>query len=68
MATLLKRIMRQFLDLATRMAWLAERALSYEQNSDIRIILMDYFPAQQQGAGGPDRLQLDLAVAGGAAP
>jgi hypothetical protein len=62
MATLLKRVMRQFLDLATRMGWLAERALSYEQNADIRTMLMDYYPAQQQGAGGADRLQLDLAV------
>jgi hypothetical protein len=62
MASTLRRILRQFLDLATRMGWLAQRALSYEQNNDIRVILMDYFPAKRQGAGGADLLQLDLAV------
>jgi hypothetical protein len=62
MASLMQRLMRQFVDLATRMGWLAERALAYEQNSDIRIMLMDYLPAQQQGAGGADRLQADLAA------
>ncbi|HLX58261.1 MAG TPA: hypothetical protein VKR83_14675 [Ktedonobacteraceae bacterium] len=61
MATLFKRILRQYLDLATQIAWLAQRALSYEQNTDITIIQMDYFPTQEQGVGGADQLQLDLA-------
>ncbi|MDA4112878.1 MAG: hypothetical protein OK474_02415 [Thaumarchaeota archaeon] len=61
MASLLQRVLRQFLDLATRMGWLAQRALSYEQNSTVNIIQMDYFPAQQLGAGGAEKLQLDLA-------
>jgi hypothetical protein len=60
MAVLFRRILRQYLDLATRMGWLAQRALSYEQSNDINIIQMDYFPAQEQGAGGADQLQLDL--------
>jgi hypothetical protein len=61
LATLLERVLRQYLDLGTKMGWLAQRALSYEQNMEINIVRMDYFPAQQQGAGGADQLLLDLA-------
>lgn len=61
MAALFQRILRQYLDLATRTAWLAQRALSYEQNRPGNIIGMDYYPAAEQGAGGADQLQLDLA-------
>jgi hypothetical protein len=61
MVALFKRILRQYLDLATRMGWLAQRALSYEQNTEVKMIRMDYFPAPQQGVGGADQLQLDLA-------
>ena len=58
---LLRRILGQYLDLATRMGWLAQRALSYEQNADVSIVGMDYLPAQELGVGGADQLQLDLA-------
>ena len=61
MASLLKRVLRQFLDLATRMGWLAQRALSYEQDRTVNIVQMDYYPAQELGAGGAEKLQLDLA-------
>lgn len=61
MASLLQRVLRQFLDLATRMGWLAQRALSYEQDTTVNIVQMDYFPAQEMGAGGAEKLQLDLA-------
>jgi Tc toxin complex TcA C-terminal TcB-binding domain len=61
MASLLERVMRQFLDLATRMGWLAQRALSYDQDTTVNIIQMDYFPPQELGAGGAEKLQLDLA-------
>ncbi|MGH8201130.1 MAG: hypothetical protein ACREVO_12355 [Steroidobacteraceae bacterium] len=59
---LLRRILGQYLDLATRMGWLAQRALSYEQNADVSLVGMDYFPAQELGVGGAEQLQLDLAT------
>ena len=62
MSNLFQRIYRQYLTLATRFSWLAERALSYEQNLDIRIIRIDYFNRQKQGAGSAEQLQLDLAT------
>ncbi len=61
MASLLRRVLRAYLDLGTRMGWLAQRALSYEQNAPMGIIQMDYYPAAHLGAGGADKLQLDLA-------
>ena len=38
------------------------RALAYEQNKSVNIIGFDYYPAQYQGAGGADELNLDLAT------
>ncbi|TDD94338.1 hypothetical protein [Actinomadura rubrisoli] len=61
MAALLQRILRRYLDLATRTAWLAERALAYEQNTTVDLVRTDYFPAARGGAGGADQLRLDLA-------
>ncbi|MEU5884069.1 hypothetical protein [Spirillospora sp. NPDC047279] len=61
MTSLLQRILRRYLDLATRTAWLAQRALAYEQNTTVDLIRMDYFPLEHGGAGGADQLGLDLA-------
>ncbi|KAI9843188.1 MAG: hypothetical protein M1837_006550 [Sclerophora amabilis] len=61
MANLFKRSLRQYLNMGTRTAWLAERALAYEQNAIVAIIRMDYFPIERQGVGGADQLLLDLA-------
>lgn len=61
LAAIMKRIMSRYLDLGTRMAWLAERALEYEQNRTMDIIRLDYFPNKTQGVLGADMLQLDLA-------
>ncbi|MFD0688786.1 Tc toxin subunit A-related protein [Actinomadura fibrosa] len=61
MTTLLQRILRRYLDMATRTAWLAQQALAYEQNTTVDLVRMDYFPRAQGGAGGADQLRLDLA-------
>ena len=62
MAALFQRLFRTYLDMAARTGWLAERALAYEQNKSVNIIGFDYYPAQYQGAGGADELNLDLAT------
>jgi hypothetical protein len=61
MAALFQRTMRRYLDFGARAGWLAQRALSYEQNTPVNIVGFDYYPAQYLGAGGADELQLDLA-------
>jgi hypothetical protein len=61
LAALMKRLMRRYLELGARYAWLAERALAYEQDRAIRIIRFDYIPLQYQNVTGADLLQLDLA-------
>ena len=66
LATLLKRVLRRYLEVATRAAWLAERALAHEQGRQLHIIRFDYFPAQLQRISGADLLQLDLAELGAA--
>lgn len=55
------RLMRRYLDLAGRTAWLAERALAFEQDSEFGIIAFDYFPQNLRGVSGADLLQLHLA-------
>jgi hypothetical protein len=55
------RLMRRYLDLAGRTAWLAERALAFEQDRDLNIIAFDYFPRNLRGVTGADLLQLHLA-------
>ncbi|KAF2501331.1 hypothetical protein BU16DRAFT_196190 [Lophium mytilinum] len=57
----LRRILRQYLTLGTRTAWLAERALSYEYQRNISIVRLNYYPSRQQGIGGADQLRADLA-------
>jgi tetratricopeptide (TPR) repeat protein len=60
LAQLAKRTMRRYLELGTRVAWLAERALAYEQERMINIIRLDYFPEKLQGVTGADLLHADL--------
>ena len=61
LAQIVKRILRRYLELGTRVAWLSERALAYEQDRAINIIRLDYFPEKLQGVTGADSLQADLA-------
>jgi hypothetical protein len=61
LAQLARRLMRRYLDLGARASWLAERALAHEQDRDIRIVRLDYFPERLQGVTGADLLQADLA-------
>jgi hypothetical protein len=61
LTTLMKRLLRRYLELGARMAWLAERALVYEQARAMNFIRFDYFPTRLQGVTGADLLQLDLA-------
>lgn len=56
-----QRTMRRYVELAARHAWLAERALAYEQLREVRVVGLDYAPAAVRGLTGPDRLLLDLA-------
>jgi hypothetical protein len=56
-----RRTLRRYLELGARQAWLAERALAYEQDRALDIVRMDYFPAPLQGVTGADLMQADLA-------
>jgi hypothetical protein len=56
-----RRTLRRYLELGARQAWLAERALAYEQDRALNIVRMDYFPAQLQGVTGADLMRADLA-------
>jgi hypothetical protein len=60
LATVMKRLLRRYLDMGARTAWLAERALAYEQDSAVEVIRFDYFPLNAQGVPGADMLQADL--------
>jgi hypothetical protein len=55
------RVMRRYVDLGARTAWLVERALEYEQMRRVDIIKLNYLPNQLRGVTGADRLMLDLA-------
>jgi hypothetical protein len=61
LAAVMKQVMRRYIELGVRYAWLAERALAYEQDRAVRIIRFDYFPRSLQGVTGADLLKLDLA-------
>ncbi len=61
MAEFSNRLMRRYLDLAGKTAWLAERALAFEQDRELSIIKFDYFPRNLRGVSGADLLQLHLA-------
>ena len=58
--TVLRRIMRRYLALGGRYAWLAERALAFEQDRPLDVIRFDYFPQKLLGVTGSDLLQADL--------
>ncbi len=60
LGSVMRRVMRRFLVLGARYAWMAERALAYEQNRPINIIRFDYFPQKLQGITGANLLQSDL--------
>lgn len=60
-AAVMRRVMRRYLSLGGRYAWLAERALAFEQDRPLDIVRFDYFPAKLQGVTGADLLQADLA-------
>lgn len=61
LAQIMNRMLRRYLELGARVAWLAERALAYEQDRALNIIRFDYFPEKLQGVTGADLLQADLA-------
>ncbi len=61
MALLAQNLMRRYVELGARTAWMAERALAFEQGRVIDIIRLNYVPYQLRGVGGADRLQADLA-------
>jgi hypothetical protein len=61
LANFANRLLRRYVDTGARFAWLAERALAFEQSRDIRIIRFNYLPAGLRGLTGADRLQADLA-------
>jgi len=54
-------LMRRYLDLGASTAWFAERALAFEQDREIRIIKLDYWPTALRGLTGADSLLFDLA-------
>ena len=60
-ANVLRRTLRRHLEIAARVAWLAERALAYELDQPIDIVRFDYFPEKLQGITGADLLRTDLA-------
>lgn len=61
LAQVSRRLLRRYLEMGARVAWLAERALAYEQDRVLHIVRMDYFPARLQGVTGADMIQADLA-------
>jgi Tc toxin complex TcA C-terminal TcB-binding domain len=56
------QMMRGYIEPGAREGWLAERALAFEQNRNIRVIKMNYFPSDLRGVTGPDYLEADLAT------
>jgi len=61
LAQVSRRLLRRYLEMGARVAWLAERALAYEQDRVLHVVRMDYFPAPLQGVSGADMIQADLA-------
>jgi hypothetical protein len=55
------RLMRRYVELGARTAWMAERALAFEQNRAISVIKLNYLPIALRGVTGADRLLADLA-------
>lgn len=61
MAAAMKSALHRYLDLGAMTGWLAERALSYAQDKDIRLIRFDYFQPKRHGLLAADELQTDIA-------
>jgi hypothetical protein len=55
------RLMRRYVELGASTAWMAERALAFEQNRAINVIKLNYLPVALRGVTGTDRLLADLA-------
>jgi hypothetical protein len=55
------RQMRRYVDLGARTAWLAERALAFEQDRELQIIRLDYHAPELRDITGADLLLADLA-------
>jgi hypothetical protein len=55
------RLMRRYVELGARTAWMAERALAFEQGRAVNIIKLNYLPITLRGVTGADRLLADLA-------
>ncbi|MCB0567471.1 MAG: hypothetical protein H6573_32410 [Lewinellaceae bacterium] len=62
LAGYMKAAMKRYINIGTMIGWMAERALSYEQNRDLRIIRLNYFNPRRQGLLGADALLEDLAT------
>lgn len=60
-AQVLRRVLRRYLDLGAWSAWLAERALAFEQDRPLRVVRMDYLVRSLQNVTGGELLQGDLA-------
>jgi hypothetical protein len=60
MLALARRMLQRYLYLGGRYAWLAERALAYEQARSLNLIRLDYFPRRFHGIGGAQLLKGDL--------
>ncbi|MFE1810720.1 hypothetical protein [Streptomyces sp. NPDC059533] len=56
-----RRSLHRYLDLAGQSAWFAERALSYQLATPLRVVRLGYFDPRMRDLGGADRLALDLA-------
>jgi len=62
MASAMKSVLYRYTDLASMTGWLAERALSYNQDRDIRFIRFDYFKSKRHGLLAADELTSDLTL------
>jgi hypothetical protein len=62
MGTAMRSVLRRYLELGAMTGWLAERALAYAQDRDLRLIRLDYFDRRRHGLLGADALQSDLAI------
>lgn len=61
-AAAMHSVLRRYLELGAMTGWLAERALSYDQDRDIRVIQLDYYEAGLKGLTGAAKLHSDLAL------
>lgn len=61
LANLMRRTLRRYLTLGGRFAWLAERALAFEQDRALDVVRLDYVPVKFQGITGATKLLTDLA-------